>query len=96
VSERKRKFGALADLHRQSEELPPVTSPAASEEVMPEPGRGRGRPATGKRSNPEWKLYSHFLKRETQKAAVTRLLAENSERDLSDVLEELLQEWLKR
>jgi hypothetical protein len=95
----KRKFSALADLHRQPPE-------AEASDVIPEPtplpaapiletGKGRGRPATGKRSNPEWKLYSHFLKKRTQRAAVARLQADDSERDLSDVLEELLENWLK-
>lgn len=91
----KRKFAALADLHRQP---PDVDVPQLSEKsavIMPEVGRGRGRPATGKRSNPEWKLYSHFLKRRTQRAAAARLQSENDSRDLSDVLQELLENWLK-
>jgi hypothetical protein len=98
VAER-RKFAALADLHRQ---LPEAEAPAAAEPASlppsaaePQVEKGRGRPATGKRSNPEWKLYSHFLKRKTQRAAVARLQAEDNERDLSDVLEDLLEEWLK-
>ena len=96
----KRKFAALADLHRHqtepeavepvAEAVHQVVAPATSEE-----GRGRGRPATGKRSNPDWKLYSHFLKKQTQRAAVARLQAEDAGRDLSDVLQELLEDWLK-
>ena len=102
--EKKGKFSALADLHRQ-----PVDEEATLETPTPTPtptpvpappaaaeGRGRGRPATGKRSNPEWKLYSHFLRKQTQRAAVARLQAEGSDRDLSDVLDGLLAEWLKR
>jgi hypothetical protein len=94
----KRKFAALAELHRQplpepeTVEVPEASAPPSAE---PQPEKGRGRPATGKRSNPEWKLYSHFLKRRTQRAAVARLQAEDSERDLSDVLQELLEKWLK-
>src|SRR5271157_426286 len=95
----KRKFSALADLHRQplEEIAPPRPAELPQPEPMlpasiPEAGKGRGRPATGKRSNPEWKLYSHFLKRRTQRAAVARLQAEDSERDLSDVLQELLEQ----
>ncbi len=98
MAEKKGKFLALADLHRQ-----PVDEEAAAEASQPVPvpqpateGRGRGRPATGKRSNPDWKLYSHFLKKQTQRAAVARLQAEDSDRDLSDVLEELLAQWLKQ
>lgn len=84
----KRRFAALTQL-RQPQALLDETAAA-------EPGlRGRGRPATGKRSNPEWKLYSHFLKIKTQKAAVAKLHLEDSGRDLSDVLQELLEGWLQ-
>jgi hypothetical protein len=79
----KRKFAALAELHRHEAE------PVVGE------GRGRGRPATGKRSNPDWKLYSHFLKKQTQRAAAARLQAEDKGQDLSDILQELLEGWLK-
>ena len=90
------KFAALAALHHQQAE---VEAPQAPPEDEPMPrvgeGKGRGRPPTGKRSNPEWKLYSHFLKRKTQRAAVARLQAEDDGRNLSDVLQELLENWLK-
>jgi hypothetical protein len=97
----KRKFAALADLQRHVTEVavveappepPPESEPTITTQEL---GKGRGRPATGKRSNPEWKLYSHFLKKRTQRAAVARLQAEESERDLSDILQELLENWLK-
>ena len=96
----KRKFAALAELHRELPEeaeapataMEPMPIPAA---VVPEAEKGRGRPPTGKRSNPDWKLYSHFLKRKTQRAAVARLQADDDGRDLSDVLQELLENWLK-
>ncbi len=96
----KRKFAALAELHRdQTEPKAMELAPEAGQQpvapVAPEEGRGRGRPATGKRSNPEWKLYSHFLKKQTQRAAAARLQAEDAGRDLSDVLQELLEGWLK-
>lgn len=94
----KRKFAALAELHRQP---PEAEAPAAAAGYAPaapasvqEAGKGRGRPATGKRSNPEWKLYSHFLKKKTQRAAAARLQAEDEGRDLSDVLQALLENWL--
>ena len=94
----KRKFAALAELHRQPEvesrePLPQVPPPEPA--LVPQTGKGRGRPPIGKRSNPDWKLYSHFLKRKTQRAAVARLQAENGDRDMSDVLQELLENWLK-
>jgi hypothetical protein len=94
----KRKFAALAEIHRlqtepdSPEAILPAVQPAPA--LTSEEGRGRGRPATGKRSNPEWKLYSHFLKKQTQRAAAARLQAEDAGRDLSDVLQELLEGWL--
>lgn len=93
----KRKFAALADLHRlpPEQDAPQVIEEQAPTTPPPDLGRGRGRPATGKRSNPEWKLYSHFLKKRTQRAAAARLQAEEDGRDLSDVLQELLENWLK-
>ena len=95
----KRKFAALAELHRPQPAVEVQEPEAETEMPMPtialEAGKGRGRPPTGKRSNPDWKLYSHFLKRKTQRAAVARLQAEDEERDLSDVLQELLENWLK-
>jgi hypothetical protein len=90
----KRKFAALAELHHQPQQEDAVEETVASPlpvAVIPQ----RGRPPTGKRSDPAWKLYSHFLKRETQRAAVARLHAEDDGRDLSDVLQELLESWLK-
>jgi hypothetical protein len=95
----KRKFAALAELHRheaEPEAAEPMTTTIASAPVqVVGAGRGRGRPATGKRSNPDWKLYSHFLKKQTQRAAAARLQAEDKGQDLSDILQELLEGWLK-
>ncbi len=97
VTEKRGKFSALADLHRQpTEEMAPAEiTPMPSAAAPADVGKGRGRPATGKRSNPDWKLYSHFLKKRTQRAAVARLQAEEDDRDLSDILEGLLENWLK-
>jgi hypothetical protein len=95
----KRKFAALAELRRQPPGAEAPTAAVGYASVPPaivqEAGKGRGRPVTGKRSNPEWKLYSHFLKKKTQRAAAARLQAEDEGRDLSDVLQELLENWLK-
>ncbi len=100
MAEKRGKFAALAELNRPEPEAVemearPLPSPESAVPGTLEIGKDRGRPATGKRSNPEWKLYSHFLKRKTQRAAVAKLQAEDSNRDLSDVLEALLENWLK-
>jgi hypothetical protein len=106
----KRKFAALAELSRQSEKEPapaeaPVgpgpslehERPVAAQELV---GRGRGRPATGKRSNPEYKLYAHYLKKRTHRRVAATLAALHAENDqppdLSDLVQELLEAWLAR
>ncbi|WP_114914058.1 hypothetical protein [Acidibrevibacterium fodinaquatile] len=101
MAEKQGKFAALAQLRtlpvepeRDDEAVTLAPSPVTMHVDPNLVARGRGRPATGKRSNPEWKLYSHFLKRKTQREAVARLQAEDEGRDLSDVLQELLENWL--
>lgn len=55
----------------------------------------RGRPATGKRSDPTYESTTVFLKVET-KIAAHRLLLERKQQNLSDVLEGLLAGWVKK
>lgn len=55
--------------------------------------RSVGRPKIGKRSNTDFKQTSVYLKKETLKSAKNKLF--DSDKDLSDVLENLLAEWLK-
>src|SRR4051794_26495688 len=92
MTESKRKFGALADLRRPGPAtsdgpVPPLAAPTLD--------AGRGKRPPGKRSDPEWKLYSHFLKRKTQREAAALLLAEGEDGpDLSDVLQALLERWV--
>jgi hypothetical protein len=54
--------------------------------------RDRGRPAGGKRSNPDYVTTTIFLRKDTKKKAATILL--NREEDLSSVLERLLSQWV--
>lgn len=99
MAEKQGKFASLAQLRAVSPQPGDAATPAPSSAPPAVHGeaveRSRGRRASGKRSNPEWKLYSHFLKRKTQRAAVARLQAADEGRDLSDVLQELLENWLK-
>jgi hypothetical protein len=93
MTQNKRKFGALADLRRPESAMPgPPSGPAIP---VPEPERGSGKRPIGKRSDPEWKLYSHFLKKKTQREAAALLLAEGENGpDLSDILQRLLEGWI--
>lgn len=99
----KRKFAALANLHRATPDGTAVAPSPVPERPAIEPeaaGKGRGRPATGKRSNPEYKLYAHYLRKRTHRQATAKLAALHAEDDqrpdLSDLMEELLQDWLAR
>jgi hypothetical protein len=79
----------IASIRQQASEQPDdAPAPANAEPV-----RGKGRPP-GKRSDPAWKLYSHFLKKQTHREVTNILRNEENGRDLSDVLEQLLEEWL--
>lgn len=103
----KRKFAALAELSRQQSgpiELvgaPETASRSERPTLAPEAtGKGRGRPATGKRSNPDYKLYAHYLKKRTHRQVAAKLAAihaeDDQQPDLSDLVQELLEDWLAR
>jgi len=101
MAEKRGKFAALADLNNPAADVIKPEAPIAETEPNTpnaEPkstGQGRGRPISGKRSNPEYRLFSHYLKRKTQRAAVAKLMAKDDGKDLSDVLQELLERWVK-
>ena len=75
----------------------PAEQSDTPEPTLAAPGqvRGKGRPP-GKRSDPEWKLYSHFLKKQTQREAAHILSNDENGKDLSNVLQQLLEEWVAR
>ena len=54
-----------------------------------------GRPP-GKRSDPAWKQFSFLLKRDTQRAAAAILLQRNDGKDLSDLMQCLLEGWVEK
>jgi hypothetical protein len=80
----------IASIRQPAAEQPDAPAPASAE-----PMRGKGRPP-GKRSDPAWKLYSHFLKKQTHREATNILRNEENGRDLSDVLQQLLEEWVSQ
>jgi hypothetical protein len=94
MAEEQSKFsGVLATLkHRPPEEQPtPRSGPAGGRE----PVRGRGRPP-GKRSDPDYQPTTVLLRKHTKKTA-TRLLEDtNAANDLSDLIEQLLTEWIQK
>ena len=93
MSEEQSKFsGVLAKLKQR-----PVEQPASppTPHVGSEPVRGRGRPP-GKRSDPDYQPTTVLIRKRTKKTA-TRLLEDtNAAHDLSDLIEQLLTEWIHR
>jgi hypothetical protein len=66
-----------------------------SESEPPQPKATRiGRPP-GKRSNPDWEQTTLFVRKETKRAAMRRLMDDGSGQDLSEVIEQLLAKWAK-
>jgi hypothetical protein len=90
----KSKFsGALAKLKQR-----PAKPPAARQPTPPitaEPVRGKGRPP-GKRSDPNYQPTTVLLRQQTKKMA-NRLLEDRSTgQDLSELIEQLLTEWIQQ
>jgi hypothetical protein len=90
----------VAREHQATDSALPEDPPQEQESTPPAklravPKAGRGRPATGKRSDPDYESTTVFLRRET-KTAAGRLLYEDKHQNLSDVLEKLLAGWVRK
>ena len=57
--------------------------------------KGPGRPP-GKRSDPEYKQYSVLLKRQTHRQVTALLRDQEDGPDVSELLQQLLEQWLKQ
>ena len=75
-----------------------------TEEVSPQPQeqppepKKRGRPATGKRSNPDWIGRTYYIRRDTDldvESELLKLKREGVELDKSELVDFLLGEWVK-
>lgn len=55
----------------------------------------RGRPVKGKSSNPDYESTTIYLRKDMKHKAL-RILFEDKDRGLSDVLDELLEEWVDK
>ncbi len=66
--------------------------PPAEEQQAESPKRGR--PA-GKRSAPDYVGFTTYIRRDTHRKAKIALLENEDGRELSELVEELIAEWLK-
>ncbi len=69
--------------------------PAKAQRPAPRMSQHVGRPLTGKRSNPDYESTTVFLRRDS-KLAAARILLDDKENDLSEVLESLLAGWIRK
>jgi hypothetical protein len=94
MSEEQSKFsGVLAKLKQRPADEPSTPPPATP--VGSEPARGRGRPP-GKRSDPDYQPTTVLLRKRTKKTAARLLEDTNAAQDLSDLIEQLLTEWIQK
>lgn len=91
---KKSKFSsALAELKQQPAKQPDAGQPAPA--IAAAPVRGKGRPP-GKRSDPDYQPTTVLLRQQTKKMA-NRLLEDGSTgQDLSELIEQLLTEWIRQ
>src|SRR4051794_6147390 len=91
-----RKFAALAGLKQlPADQLLEQRTPLSTATISTHLERGKGRPP-GKRSNPDYQATTLLLKEQTKRTA-TRLLEDKKlGKDLSDLTEQLLTEWIQR
>lgn len=55
-----------------------------------------GRPKTGKRSNPDYRQVSAWVRKDTYRRVSDRLYVKEDRREFSDLVQVLLEDWLKR
>ena len=82
---------------RESGEKKPYISTTATTETITETKK-RGRPSTGKRSNPDWIGRTYYVNREVDLDVAEKLIKlkrQGIELDKSDLVNFLLAEWVK-
>ena len=81
-----RKFSGLRAELEKAKHITPNTAAERS-------GKGR---APGKRSNPAWKQHTVMLEKEIHLAAADILRRQDSGQDISDLLNQLLADWVRQ
>jgi hypothetical protein len=88
--------GALANIRKpQDKEKSHPSIDETPETIQPTIERGRGRPRA-KSSDPEYQSTTVILRKVTKRKAAHLLEDREMGKDLSELIEELLTEWLER
>lgn len=95
------KFKSLLDAAKGKEPEPEPEKPSqdsAFNQPQPvaefQPSQKRGRPK-GKRSHPDYEQVTAYIRKDTYRSAKIALLREGEEREFSELIQSLLEEWLK-
>src|SRR5688572_30169134 len=99
MAEESKFSGVFAKLKEPPQAMPSEEGGRVNEqesrEVMKAPVRGRGRPRS-KSSDPEYQPTTVILRKVTKRKAAHLLEDREMGKDLSELIEELLTEWLAR
>lgn len=69
-----------------------VNQPQLVKEAEQSPKRGRPK---GKRSHPDYEQVTAYIKKDTYQEIKISLLREGQKREFSELIQELLEDWLK-
>ena len=89
------KFKGLLDAAKgkePEEQEPEVNQPQIVAELEQSPKRGR---PLGKRSHPNYEQVTAYIKKDTYQEVKITLLREGQKREFSELIQELLEDWLK-
>ena len=86
--------GALAKLKQRSD-APSAAPPSVQPPREAAPPRGKGRPP-GKRSDPDYQPTTVLLRKQTKRTASRLLEDADTGQDLSELIEQLLAEWIRQ
>ena len=93
MPEQSKFSGALAKLNQRPAEQP--AAPSTTTISSTDPVRGKGRPP-GKRSDPDYQPTTVLLRKQTKKTAARQLEDAATGKDLSDLIEQLLTDWIEK
>jgi hypothetical protein len=88
------KAPAADGMKEQVTEREPEPTTGDAFAIAPVLSRGKGRPP-GKRSNADYQPTTVFLRKATKNTAQRRLMDDTEKRDLSELIEQLLSQWVE-
>ena len=93
------KFRNILDAARAQGEAPIETPPPPVREAESTPdaasGKRRGRPAGGKRSDPDYEQVTAYIRKDVHRRVKIALLQEQEKTEFSQLVDQLLAEWLR-